>query len=329
MGHTLHSLATLASVGFVVATASAQVSVQVIVAQPVQLQASITGGTPSLVTVPIGTDITNGPPILAQSLAASGGGSTSLTVTAGASAFGTTCELVQTGFYATYSGQTFTSQQTGEEFVTFRSLAPVGGVLVAQAHSMQIPGSANANVAADFGADGSFELASSLLTTTHHSEPCVLAPGQDFVVRIAHQGSLGSFPGSPVGNYSRRITLRFVPHADGYDVYGPTTGCLQPVVVHSLDGTARLTSAQTTPVDCHVLVAGQSQVAVALPLSLTSTCPLLSSADLVLVGPLLTPSLEIAAGSIPVGASAYLQFVGLHFATWTAVASRGIRGFGQ
>ncbi|MBL8755334.1 MAG: hypothetical protein JNK15_18690 [Planctomycetes bacterium] len=310
------------------ATAEAQVTVQVVLAQPLQLQAQIAGSPLTSVTVPLGTDVTNSGVIEAVSTLSSMSGRTSLAITPSTPSVGTTCELVASAWFSTVPTPiVFQSSESGAEFVTFRSNTSIAGVLVGEAVFTPSTGPAmgSGTIGADFGADGSVELVGGFGSVVSYARPVTLGPGQDFVVRVAHQGSLG---GPQIGEYSNRCTLRFVPHADGYDAYGPTTGCRPVATRWFMDGQAMLmTGLASPPVDVHVLALGQSQVSVAMPWP--SPCPLLTSADLLIAGPFTSNWFVIPPASIPLGAHVYLQFVGLRFATLTAEASRGIHGYGQ
>lgn len=321
-----HLLATPVAIGGVLASASGQVSVQVVTHQPLHLQAQVVGGPLQTLTVPAGTNITNSGVLQAQSVFTGGGGLTALTITPTTSASGTTCELVASAFFSTIPTMVaFSSHESGQELVTFSSPVPIGGVLVAEAEFDPSSGPAvgNATLAADFAFDGSVELTAGFGGPARYGRPWVLGPGQDFTVHVAHQGALA---GPQVGEYSTRITLRFVPHANGYDLYGPAIACKPTAFFYFLNGTAILAvGLSSPPVDAYVLAVGHNQVS--LPMPFPSSCPLLSSADLVF-GPLAGNTQVLPPASIPAGADVYLQFVGLRFATLTADASLGIHGYG-
>jgi hypothetical protein len=289
----------------------------------------VAGGTLQTAVVPANTDITNSGPITAtSSLAGVGGGQASLTVTNSQAAIGTTCELVAGASFSTLPSQVaFNAQESGAELVTFRSTARIGGVLVAEAEFVPSTGPAigTGTLTADFAFDGSIDMVAPFGGVARHGRPCVLGPGQDYVVHVVHSGALA---GPQVGSYASRITLRFVPHADGFSFYGPTSGCRHAWVLWSMTGGSLLFHEPASPpADLHVIAIGNSQVATPFPLP--SSCPLLSSADILIAGPFTTPWYPLPFHTIPSGASVYLQFVGLRLATLTAEPSIGIHGFGQ
>lgn len=308
--------------------ASAQATVQVFAYQPLQLQGQISGGAVQTMTVAAGTDLTNSGAIQLNVTHAGLHGSTAVTVTPSQGPFGTTCEIQGSASFGLFPGaNTFQSQESGEELVIFSSPTPVAGVLVAEAQFTPSTGPAmgTGTLSADFGFDGSVDLVAGFAGVARYARPCVLGPVQIFTVHVAHQGTL---TGQQVGEYSTRVTLRFVPHADGFDFYGPTVGCRPAAVIYSLTGNSLLVCGLSSPpVDLHVLAIGTQPVSVAMPFP--SPCPLLTSADLLIAGPFTNNSLALPFHAIPTGASVHMQFVGLRLATLTAEASRGIHGFGQ
>ncbi len=324
------SLRLVCAALFAGSVASAQITVQIVLAQPLQLQAQVTGGPLQTATHPIGLDITNVGTLGVSSHVPPGlGGGTQLTVTpATTGPYGTTCELVASANYYTggLGAVPFASSESGAELVSFQSPTPIAGVLLVETQFTPSAGygTGTGTVQIDFGNDGSVELPLLGLLGPRFSQPCTLGPGQDFVVKVTHQGSL---IGSQIGDYSTRATLRFLPHADGLVTYGPTNGCRPVAHVHFMSGGAVLAAASTNPpADFHVLALGHSQIA--SPMPIPSACPLLSSADLLLM-PLSGAYLQLPHAAVASGSHVWLQFLGLRVANWTIEGSRGIHVFGQ
>lgn len=307
----------------------AQVSVQVVLAQPLQLQAQVAGGPLNTLTLPTGTNVTDVGSVAVSSTLGGFGGSTGITVAPSTGSLGTTCVFAAGGSFDIFQLSptvTFSSQQSGAELVTFASPALVGGAIVVEGSFIPSggPSIGTGTISCDFGNDGSVELVQGTGDPVHHSQPCAIGPGQDLVLRLAHQGSLA---GAMIGEYSLQLTMRFVPHADGLAAYGPPTGCRPVQLSHLLTGHAQLGVASSVPpVDLYVLAVGQSQVAVPMPIP--SPCPLLASAELIL-GPFAANVVYLPPAALAPGTHVYLQFVGLHLATFTADASLGIHVYGQ
>lgn len=317
---------TLAATALLVAAARGQVSAQAVLVAPLQLQAQVTGGPLNTLTLPIGTNVTNSGTLVVSSTVSGHGGATAVSVASSTGPLGTTCVLSTGASFSTFALGTvpFSAQQSGAELLTFSSPTPIGGALIAEGLFIPSGGPAQGfgTITCDFGNDGSVELTQSPGNPVRHSQTCTVGPGQDVVVRVTHQGSLS---GIVIGDYTLQLTVRFVPHADGLAEYGPSSGCRPVLLSHFLTGNSMVAVGGPAP-DAWVLAVGNSQVSTVLPIP--SACPQLSSAELIL-GPLPSNVVQLPFAAVQLGAHAYLQFVGLHFATLTADASLGIDAFGQ
>ncbi len=318
----------LVAFGLFAVASTAQVSVRVVIAQTLSLQAQVTGAAQQTLTVPVGTDVTNAGSIGVSSVLPNGlGGGTQLTVTPSGSPYGTTCELQPfAGYYTGAMGAVpFSSQESGAELVEFSSATPISGVLVAEAQFVPSAGYGfgTGTISCDFGDDGSVELNDVSPPWHSYSQPCTLLPGQVFVVRVQHQGAL---IGTNIGDYSTRATMRFVPHADGLIAYGPAN-CAPTLIRQFMNGTSFLQIGFTAPApDFFVFLVGQAQLQ--LPMAIPCSCPQLSSAELIF-GPYAQGYFSFQAAVLPPSSHLFVQIVGLNVAAGTAIASLGIHAFGQ
>jgi hypothetical protein len=282
----------------------AQVGIDVTAAAPLALQAENAGATLQTLLVPAGTNLTNvgAVGVGVESRPAGGlGGETSIRVTPSSSVHGTTCEIVASARYftgLTIQSPWFGSQESGAERIELSSPTPIGGVVVAKAQFTPSAGYGvgTASMACDFGDDGSVELTHQQPAWHAHSAPVVIAPGRPFVLRMTHQGALA---GTQIGDYSMRLTVRVVEHADGLAEYGPSQ-CAPTLLLTSMTGTSLVATSATSPApDLYLVGLGFTAVQVTFPLP--TPCPLLTSAE-VIAGPFAAGRLTFAKSLLPRGA---------------------------
>lgn len=304
----------------------AQVAVSVTTLQPVSVDAWIAGAAPQSATIPAGTDVTNAPPLVATSTFVPGqSGSTTWSTGVTTTSLGTTCEIAVAGRFSTWPATlAFESIVSGDHVIAFTSPFAVAGALVVEPALDTTSGYGGLSLntmTCDIGNDGTVDVTLATPSWANPGVDCTLLPSQPMLVRVTHEHA---FAGVTIGEYAARMRVRFIPHADAIDTYGP--GCSATLARRLFGGGTELMIGLSNPAsDAHLLAVGVNQALAPLP---QSSCPLLHTCDLVL-GPFAPNWLQLPHGLLPPGFTLYLQLFGLRTATGSLHGSNGIALTGQ
>ena len=319
------SPSSLAAFVLTAALLPAQVVVTVTTLQPLEVDARIQGDTTQIASIPAGIDVTSAPPLVATSTWAGHTGFTAWSTGVTTTSLGTTVEIgVESRFITWPTNLGFDAHASGSHVIAFTSPIAVAGALVIEPflHTTSGYGGFSVNtMTCDVGNDGSVDVSLTTPSWMNLGHDCVLQSGQPLVVRVDHHHE---FSADTIGEWTARMRVRFIPHADALGTYG--AGCSATLVRHLFDGGTELMIGMSSPQsDLHLLAFGLAPAVTPLA---QSTCPLLTSTDVVL-GPFVPNWLHLPHAILPPGLTVHLQLYGLHTPTGNLHGTRGITMTGQ